>query len=226
MQLLLWIFLGIASGKDCPHVSCGDVVSDYCADFSETRVMITPCKGDSYCDIDFFYNAYYSGEKYLPCIQDTPKHPSEHSFQDLMTHICDLKPLNDSKLKHEQVHPIKCNHDSDCKLLDGSHAQCRCGLSPRGNSYCELAKADDEVLPMYDSACRGDLDQFMYYFMKYSLHVYLVERPSCADIVFDDIAVYDYLYSGGSIMEFLNGFSSSSVYAGVIVSLILGVIII
>jgi hypothetical protein len=43
---------------------------------------------------------------------------------------------------------------------------------------------------MYESACAGDLDKFMYYFFRYSMYVYLVERPSCADIVFDDIAVF------------------------------------
>lgn len=226
MQLLLSILLFSASAKECPHVTCGEAVSDYCADYSETRVVITPCSGSSYCDIDKFYTSYYSGEKYLTCTQNSHQHPNTHSFQSLMKHICDLKPAENSKLKHQNSHPIQCDHDSDCKLLDGSHAQCKCGLSPKGNSYCELAKGDDEVKPMYESACAGDLDRFMYYFLKYSMHVYLVERPSCADIVFDDIAVYDFLYSGGSILEYVNGMASNGTYVGVILSLLLGVIII
>uniref|UniRef100_A0A7S3I948 Uncharacterized protein n=2 Tax=Fabrea salina TaxID=342563 RepID=A0A7S3I948_9CILI len=38
----------------------------------------------------------------------------------------------------------ECQKDSDCKVSDGSHTHCDCGLS--GKKYCELAEGDDYAL--------------------------------------------------------------------------------
>jgi hypothetical protein len=116
-----------------------------------------------------------------------------------MDEICKVSPNKAKKLV--ESHPKRCLNNNDCLLNDGSHAECRCGLSINGFGYCEVSEGDDDYAKMIDSACRKEIDNFVYLVMKVKFFVFLHDRPVCAGFVSEDLAAIDYLYAGGSLIQ-------------------------
>lgn len=195
----MFIFLMVkATFSTCPKILCESYSSHLCGIFSDDSIELSPCLNGDFCNIQNLYKNWEEGKTGLECSEALEAGPID-SVYELMHDVCKSPPNIGKKLSG--IHPKMCNSNNDCVLNDGSQAECKCGLSVSGYKYCEISEGDDLAVEMFNSACKSDLNQFLYFLMKVEFFVYLHDRPSCAGFVFEDLAAIDYLYSGGMLSE-------------------------
>ena len=190
----------------CPKLICGDYSSHMCSIFSEDSIQISPCLGSDICDLSHLYTNWEQGSTGHSCTAPQTS-PTSDSLYELMELVCASVPDSGKKIKGS--HPQICTSDNDCELIDGSFAQCLCGLSQQGFSYCEVSEGDEESISMQKAACVKDIDNFVWHLLRKEFYVYLHDRPICAGFVFEDLAAIDYLFAGGSLVEIVYEFSGA-----------------
>jgi hypothetical protein len=209
MGIFLLGFFKLVLGG-CPKISCGSYSSHLCGKFSEDSIELSPCLDGEMCDISNLYKRWEAGDTGLECIRSKIS-PNSNSIYELMYKVCS-DPTDPGK-KLVGAHPKKCESNSDCILMDGSYTECRCGLSMNGYSYCQISQGDDDYIATHKAACSKDIEKFVWYLLRQEFYQYLNDRPICAGFVFEDLAAIDYIYSGGSLLEIISDYSSSSVLA-------------
>lgn len=197
MHLILALLKTSVVFSTCPRTECTLHSSHMCAVFSENSISLSPCLNGDFCDVLDLHSNWQEGKTGLEC-KKAPEDGNLNSIFNFMNEICKDSVVEGKKLVDS--HPKRCLNNNDCLLSDGSYAECKCGLSVSGFGFCEVSEGDGVYREMVQAACEGDLDEFVFRFLKVKFFVFLQDRPACAGFVSEDLAAIDYLFAGGEII--------------------------
>lgn len=186
MELLLWVGLFTAVTAEtpaCPLFTCDPLTASVCAnitDVQDLQVVLNSngCAGHLGCNLDEIEYVLTQGiQTEFPC---TYYAPQNFVFS---SELRQCPARNSQKDLKSGSHPKTCLSVQDCELLDGSFAQCFCGL--KRYKVCQ-PDVSDSIYDTFWKLCTEESNMITekmdylwgYYYWSYPI---LVSAPDCAD---------------------------------------------
>lgn len=190
-MLVLLTLLSLAhAAMNCPIYTCASLDSNVCISYTSSpatfEINWNGCESDYSCSAETVSSW---ASTILPSITTSslecvPVPVVSQSTTALTTYPCIAKNANKSFVNHATK--VDCNSESDCGLVDGSFAECRCVMGRRTSGICIPDPSNEEVFEGYWEDCGSEntLDkEKSEYWQYYKLvWVYTQSSVSCSGI--------------------------------------------